>query len=450
VSVPNASQTPDRPGLAEQLSYIGGEFASNFAWNMVAGFLLYYYSDIALLPVAALGTLMLAARVLDAAIDPIVGIAVDHTRSRWGQARPYLLFASIPFGILCVATFAVPDWAPSAKVLYGYLTFTLLGVCYSLLYIPYGALQPMMVRDPALKVRIGSWRAMATSLASIVVYSLVQPIASLTGPAKRAQGFTLAATVVATISVALYLLVYARVRERFVAPTKGSGQSVIGELRRLAANPVWQFVFIYVLLIFIRIGVMVSVTAYFANNVLHRPWVLSVLLPMLSVAILLGGFLAGQLLRRFGRRTLNALALVSTAVIYLVLPYFEGSTMQLVAGFMAANIGGGILAATVFIACSDAVEYHEWTYGERSEGLVFATVSFGMKVGMAIGAAATAYALSWVNYDPRAMSSDATQMVRILFYYVPVGLCVLQLVCVWLLGRERVRPGAPATGQALA
>ena len=102
----------DLPRLTEQLSYVGGEFASNFAWNMVAGLLLFGHTDTAFLPVAALGTLMLVSRVLDAIVDPVVGLLVDRTRTRWGQARPYLLFASIPFGILCVLTFSVPEWLP--------------------------------------------------------------------------------------------------------------------------------------------------------------------------------------------------------------------------------------------------------------------------------------------------------------------------------------------------
>ena len=105
------------------------------------------------------------------------GALVDRTRTRWRQARRYLLFGALPFGVLCVLTFAVPAWGPAAKLVCAYATFTLLGLCYSLVYIPYGALQPMMVRDERIKARLAGWRAMATSAGSIVVYSIVQPIA---------------------------------------------------------------------------------------------------------------------------------------------------------------------------------------------------------------------------------------------------------------------------------
>jgi GPH family glycoside/pentoside/hexuronide:cation symporter len=434
---PLAPELTARPKLKEQLSYVGGEFASNFAWNMVAGFLLFYYTDVALLPVAALGTLMLMSRVLDAIVDPFVGIVVDRTRTRWGQARPYLLFAAIPFAVLCVMTFTVPDWSPSAKVAYGYATFILLGIFYSLVYIPYGALQPMMVRDPTLKVRIGSWRSMATSVASIVVYSVVLPLVALFGPDNKRAGFTFAAAIVALITVALYLNVFFQCRERFTASASTASRPVGQDLARLFRNPVWVFIVSYAFLAFVRIGVMVSVTAYMTNNVLGSPWMLGVVLPMLSVAIFTGGLIAGPLINRFGQRSVNVVALLVSIGLYLLMPQFEQHAAAFITVFTLANVGGGVLGATIFINCTDAVEFNEKRFGDRNEGLLFASVSFGMKVGMAVGAAATAYALSWAGYDPHAQSARSAAVIRDLFYYAAVAIMVLQILCVVALGGKR-------------
>jgi GPH family glycoside/pentoside/hexuronide:cation symporter len=423
-----------RPTLKEQLSYVGGEFASNFAWTMVSGYLLFYYTDVAFLPVAALGTLMLVSRVLDAVIDPLVGIVVDRTRTRFGQARPYVLFASIPFGILCVMTFAVPEWSANAKVIYGYTTFILLGVFYSLVYIPYGALQPMMVRDPTLKVRIGSWRSMSTSVASIVVYSAVLPLAAVFGADNKRAGFTFAAAVIAAITVALYINVFIQCRERFTAAATTARRSIGRDLARLFQNPVWVFIVSYAFLAFVRIGVLVSVTAYMTNNVLEKPWMLGVILPMLSVAIFTGGLIAGPLINRCGQRASNVWALLISIGLYLVMPYFEQNSTAFIAVFTAANIAGGVLGTTIFINCTDAVEFNEKRFGDRNEGLLFASVSFGMKVGIAVGAAGTAYALSWAGYDPHVHSAKALIVIRDLFYYGAIAIMSLQILCVLLLG----------------
>jgi GPH family glycoside/pentoside/hexuronide:cation symporter len=433
----------DRPNLKEQLSYVGGEFASNFAWTMVSGYLLFYYTDVAFLPVAALGTLMLVSRILDAVIDPLVGIVVDRTRTRWGQARPYVLFAAIPFGILCVMTFAVPEWSASGKVIYGYLTFILLGVFYSLVYIPYGALQPMMVRDPTLKVRIGSWRSMSTSVASIVVYSVVLPLAAVFGADNKRAGFTFAAAVIATLTVALYINVFIQCRERFTTAVSTARRSVGRDLARLFQNPVWVFIVSYAFLAFVRIGVLVSVTAYMTNTALEKPWMLGVILPMLSVAIFTGGLIAGPLINRFGQRASNVWALLISIGLYLVMPYFEQNSTAFITVFTAANIAGGVLGTTIFINCTDAVEFNERRFGDRNEGLLFASVSFGMKVGIAVGAAGTAYALSWAGYDPHVHSERPVAVIRDLFYYGAIAIMSLQIICVLLLGGRGQGSAAP-------
>jgi sugar (glycoside-pentoside-hexuronide) transporter len=430
-----------RPRLGEQLSYVGGEFASNFAWNMVAGYLLYYYTDIAFLPVVALGTLMLVCRVFDAVVDPMVGILVDRTHTRWGQARPYLLLVAIPFAVLTILTFAVPNWTPFHKVEYGYVTFTLLGMCYSLLYIPYGALLPKLTIDSGLTSRISGWRAMATSVASVIVYSIVMPLSNALGASHRREGFVLAATVVAAITAALYLNVFWQCKERYTARRRSTSRRMGAELRDLLRNRVWRFVLLFSLLSFVRLGIMVSVVAYFVIKVMRHPTLMSVVLPLLSVAILTGGFLASRFIEKLGLRRINVAFLLLSVGAYAVMPSVQGNIGIFLVVFVTGNIVGGIGAATTFTACADAVTLKEKnTAGEtggRSEGLIFSTVSFGMKVGMALGAALTAYALSWSGYTPAAPGPQAITMIRRLFYLAPIALSVLQLLVVVTLCYDR-------------
>ena len=92
----------------EVLSFGGGSVASNLSWNMVAGFLIVYYTDVAFLPAAVVGTIILLTRIFDAVVDPAVGLLVDRTHTRLGKARPYVLFAAVPFALLCILTFDVP------------------------------------------------------------------------------------------------------------------------------------------------------------------------------------------------------------------------------------------------------------------------------------------------------------------------------------------------------
>lgn len=415
--------------MGEKLSYGSGEIASNLAWNMVTGFLLFYYSDVALLPVAAPGGLMLVTRVLDAIFDPLVGIAVDRTSSRHGKARPYLLYATIPFGILCVATFSVPNISPAGKLAYAYLTLTLLGLLYSLLYIPYSALLPLMTRNPAEKNQLGSFRSMGTSIASIIVYGLTMPIVGFIGGPDRQHGFTLAAVIMATLSVVLYFLVFSKCRERTQTVTAIQNVPVKVSLAQMVRNPVWRIVFVMSLLIFIKLGVLVSCVAYFTKDVMRAPWMISVLLPLLSVAILIGGFCAGPYFKRHNKRVGNIAAIFISIILTLAMPFFQAHTTAFVTLFVLSNIVTGVQAATTFVLMADAVEVHEASFSTRADGLIVSSVSFGIKVGMAVGTALTAFALGWAGYNPANITSKAASVVGWLFYATPVVLMILQVIC---------------------
>jgi GPH family glycoside/pentoside/hexuronide:cation symporter len=270
---------------------------------------------------------------------------------------------------------------------------------------------------------------------------MVMPIVGVMGPQNKAAGFTLAAAVVASISSVLYLVVFFNCRERFVTAVSAVRRSIGTDIFRLSRNRIWAMSFAYVSITFIRLGVMVSSTAYLANNVLHRPALLGVLLPFMSVSILIGGFMAGFLINRLTQRGANVAVLVLSIAADLVMPYLENNTAAFVAAFMLSNVGIGVTAATVFVSVSDAVVYNEAKFGDRNEGLMFAGVSFGMKVGVAIGAAAVAYALSWANYDPKMITESAVRMIRWLFYYAAAGLSVFQILCVLTLRYDRTPDG---------
>ena len=114
------------------VGYSLGDVANNFAFAMGALFLLSYYTDVAGVGAAAAGTMLLLVRVFDAFADVFAGRVVDSVNTRWGKFRPFLLFGTAPLMIFSVLVFWVPtDWSHSSKVVYAYLTYMGLGLCYS-------------------------------------------------------------------------------------------------------------------------------------------------------------------------------------------------------------------------------------------------------------------------------------------------------------------------------
>jgi glycoside/pentoside/hexuronide:cation symporter, GPH family len=426
----------------EIYSYGAGEVASNIAWNMATGFLLLYYTDVAMLPAIAVGTLMLVTRILDAVFDPLAGYCVDRTNSKFGRARPYLLYAGIPFAFFFAASFSIPDFENvGAKLVFAYVTFTLCGLAYSFCYVPFSAMLPMLTRDPDEKLKLGGSRAMGASIASVLAYGLAMPLIAWIGGPDRQLGFSVTAAIMGLATIALFWITFANTKERHVLPVETT-KPLRESLGKLFRNPVWLTLFLLSLAMFSKIGVMVSSLAYFTKDVMGNPALVGTILSLMSVAIFTGGLIARALIVRFGFIATNVAVMLIQMALVLALSAFEQNDTGFAAIFIVSNVALGIGSASSFRLGADAVEWHERNFGHRDEGMTAAGVSFGMKVGMALGTATTAYTLGFAGYDPAQSGEQANSALRVLTYGAPLVFNSV-IILLWLRLR-RVQPDAAA------
>lgn len=431
-----ARDVPDPPAdagpplsLREKLSYGFGDFAFSLSWNLVGAFLLYYYTNVALLPVAGLGALFLLSRLLDAGVDLGVGVLVDRTRTRWGRTRPYFLFGALPFAVLTALTFMSPDISPAGKQVYAYVTFILLGLVYSLLSIPFSALMPMISGDNGQRLQLGSFRAFGTSLSVIIATAATMPLVGLFGRGDEKRGFAIVAVLYGAISLVLALNLFLNCRERHNddAPRNFN---VLAAVRDMLRNRAWVVTSVFAVLNFVRFGAVLSLTAFFAIEVLKKPWMIGVLLPSVSGMLILAAFLAPPILKRFGVRASCLVALALAAGLYLLLPFLEREPIAFLAVFLLASVSVSITMTAIFTMAANLVEYHQWKFGVRNEGLLSSGISLATKVGMAIGTAIVAFCLGWAGYDPKAVSGLAVETIRWSYYGWAIAVFVLQMICI--------------------
>jgi glycoside/pentoside/hexuronide:cation symporter, GPH family len=126
MSTPQTEQPPavcDRLKTREYVGYALGDTASNLFFQTFGIFLTYFYTDVWGLAPAAIGTMFLMVRLLDAAADPLIGLMADRTQTRWGKFRPYLLWFAVPYGLGGYLLFASPDLGAGGMLVYAYLTY---------------------------------------------------------------------------------------------------------------------------------------------------------------------------------------------------------------------------------------------------------------------------------------------------------------------------------------
>jgi GPH family glycoside/pentoside/hexuronide:cation symporter len=164
-------KTVKKIGTKEKISYSFGDFASSTFWTLFSMFLLYFYTDVFGITAAAAGTMFLVARFWDTTNDPIMGMICDRTTTRWGKFRPYLLFGALPFTVIGILTFTTPDLGPSGKLIYAYVTYTLMMMVYTAVNVPYASLLGVMTKNPDERTSLASFRFIGGFTAGLMVTS---------------------------------------------------------------------------------------------------------------------------------------------------------------------------------------------------------------------------------------------------------------------------------------
>lgn len=180
----------DRLPFKTVAGYGAGDFAFNLAFSLSTAFLLYYYTDVAGISAAAVGTMFLVVRLWDAFADLLAGRIVDRTMTRWGKFRPFLMFGAIPLLFMSYLTFHVPTSFDSGmKLLYAYATYAILGLIYSLVNIPYGSLASAVTQSVHERAKLVAARAFGAGIGGVVLTYIVGGyISDLRGQKAQIQG----------------------------------------------------------------------------------------------------------------------------------------------------------------------------------------------------------------------------------------------------------------------
>ena len=143
--------------LKEKIGYALGDAASGgITWKIMSIAFPLYFTNVFGLSFADAAALMLIARLFDVFTDPLMGSLADRTQSRWGTYRPWLIFGSIPFGIIFALLLYTPDFGPDLKRVYAYVFYLLMMAVYTMVNVPYGSLLGVMTDDDNEKNQFSS------------------------------------------------------------------------------------------------------------------------------------------------------------------------------------------------------------------------------------------------------------------------------------------------------
>lgn len=432
--------------LKEKIGYGFGDMASSMFWKLFGSYLMIFYTDVFGLPAAVVGTLFLVTRVWDSAFDPIVGVVADRTHSRWGKFRPYLLFLAIPFSVIGVLTFVTPSFGDNGKLIYAYVTYSLMMMVYSAINVPYASLLGVMSDNPKERNTLSTYRMAFAYIGSFIALLLFMPMVNFwSGHSKeiaaQQQGWTIAVAVIAVMCALLFIGCFAFTRERVKALHEKQAP-LKEDLKDLWKNRPWWILLGagVAALVFnsIRDGATVYYFKYFiveedfqTISFFGVSFVLSGLyLSVGQIANIAGVILAAPVSNRIGKKQTYMGSMAIATVLSILFFWFDKDNLALIFTFqILISICAGSIFPLLWSMYADCTDYSELKTGNRATGLIFSSSSMSQKFGWAIGSALTGWLLSYFGFVANEVQqAEAIQGIKMFMSFLPAAGTLLSIV----------------------
>lgn len=442
--------------MPEKIFYGFGDLASVLYWQTFMLYLTYFYTDVFIIPAAAAATMFLLSRIFDGINDPMMGIIADRTETRWGKFRPYLLWLCVPFAVMGVLTFTVPDFGETGKLIWAYITFFGIMMLYTAINIPYTAMLGVISPDTNERTSVSSIKFLFAFGAGIIVSATLLPMVKVLGGGNEAQGWQYSFIVYGIAAVLFFLIAFKGTRER-VRPPKAQKTSVKDDIKDLLSNRPWVILLLTTITFILFVAVRSSVTAHYFKYVVGEQ---SVDIPFLGkdtysfeaivsafntigqIASLLGVLSVSWFAKKIGKRrafvVMLLTAIVSTSAFYFV------SADQLGLIFILQIIGsvsGGPVSVLLWAMYADTADYAEWKKGRRATGLIFSASTMSQKFGWAIGSYVALTLMATVGFEPNTQqTTDSLNGLILLFSIIPgiLGLISIGLIFLYPLTDKKV------------
>lgn len=439
--------------LKEKIGYGFGDAASSMFWKIFGMYSLFFYTDVFGITAAAAGTMFLIARLWDSFFDLFVGIMSDRTKTRWGKYRPYLLWFAIPFAVMGVITFFTPDFGQAGKLVYAYVTYSLMMIVYSLINVPYASLLGVISPDPRERNILSSYRMSFAFIGSFITFMLLQPLIDFFSKqfggddslltshlsdgsvSTNPVGWVMGVGAIGLLCVVLFLLCFFWTKERVVQIEDEEQVSVKQDLKNLFHNAPWWILVGTGLAALLFNAIRDSVAIYYFRDHVQSSyrmagtgWDMTTIYFLVGQAAnLLGVMLAPALSTRFGKRRTYMIAILMAGVLSTCFYFIPNNIAWILVFQFFISVFAGYVLPLLWSMFSDIVDHQELTTGRRASGLIFSSSSMSQKLGWALGAAISGWVLAYFKYAPEALqqSAETIQGEHLMISLFPAVCCLL-------------------------
>lgn len=433
----------------ERIGLGSGELAQNLIYQTVSIWLLFFYTNVFGLKPEVAAVMFLVVRGIDILWDPVVGAFVDKAHPRWGKYRSWLILGGIPLAAFAILCF----WNGfSGSLLYAYLTYVGMSMCFTLINVPYGALQASVTRDTEEITILTTVRMLFANLGGLIIKTLPLVIAIFapkvlnpdsgkweavynTPDAGRAWFITM--SIFALAGLALFVFCFFESRERIVPDRSQDNKVKASDLwMELVRNRPLRVLSVFFIVAFTTMSISNASDSYFMTyNIQATPFMTTVFMWLGTIPAFVLLPLVPAIKRKTGKKGMFRLFL-GLSIAGMLLMYLFVSIPALRACFPLLCFAqlvksSGVLVATGYMwaLVPEVVTYGEYTTGRRVAGIANAIICIFMKAGIALGGVIPGLVLSGVGFRAaeQTQSPLAEQGILWLVTVIPALLFVLAI-----------------------
>lgn len=421
----------------ERIGYGMGNYGMAWINGIMSAFFMVYLTNVALVDVGIAGTIIAVSKIFDGVSDLIMGNIVDHTKSKHGKARVWLVRMCIPMAISTLLLFSIPaSMTAMVKYVYIFVLYNLVNsVFYTSMFVPYASMNYLMTQNQYDRGLLGNVSMIFQTLANISMntFFMTWLIKFGDGDMNTQKAWTSVFIIVGVIVIVSSMLCFLGTKERMTGGSEGveGNQENIGAVKAVKAlfrNKYWVMMTVCMFLIFFVIVMYAVTAAFYAQHVLGDIKYYTPINNALSIAQFGIMFLTPVFMKRFGKHRTYQVGLAAT-IIGFAGTGLCGTNIPLLIFFNAVKgIGLGASGGMAFGMVSDTIDYGEWKTGIRVVGMGNAGVTTAQKLGLGFGQAVMGWILAAGGFNGAlaVQSESAQNAISFCYNWIPVicmGLC---------------------------
>lgn len=429
----------------QRIGFGSGDLAQNLIYQTVSMYLLIFYTNVFGLPAATAAVMFLIVRLIDVIWDPIVGAFVDKRNPKMGKYRSWLILGGLPltgFAILCF-------WNGfSGSLFYAYITYVGMSMAYTLVNVPYGALNASLTRDTDEITKLTATRMFLANLGGLAVaYGIPIIVKSLSpdgriNSAESGNAWFITMTIYALVGLALLIFCYTQTKERVVMDEKDTHDVKVSDLwKEFVRNRPLRVLAFFFITAFAMMAIGNSAGSYYMIYNVNAPDMVPYFMALGSIPAFIFMPMVPAIKRAIGKKQMFyvflSVAIFGMGLLYAisVIPALKNMVwLVLVAQFIKST---GVIVATGYMwaLVPEVISYGEHKTGRRISGIVNALTGIFFKAGMALGGVVPGFVLAFVGFDEKNAITQSPLVEQGILWLVAVIPALLLIVAMFVISR---------------